>query len=127
MAKKARARTRVTWYGVKSLYRWHASGRPRAKDARFDARVSLVEERVVLFQARTFGEAIRAAEKEARAYVKGKHVNPYGQQVRIRYLGAVDAFQMFGPPGRLVEVFSNTELVPKRVPDRVVVDRRMGS
>ena len=71
-------------------------------------------------------EAIRAAEKEARAYAKLDYVNPYGQRVVMRYLGACETFELFDPPGHAREVFSTTELVSKRVPDRLVIDRRMG-
>ena len=126
MGRKARSKNRVRWYGVKSLYRSFAIGRPRAVDSRFDRRVTMVEERVVLFKARSFEESIRAAEVEAREYAKSRHVNPYGQQVRVRYLGAVDAFELIGGPSHKGEVFSTTALVPKRVGDRTVVNRRLG-
>jgi hypothetical protein len=126
MARKPRIKNRVRWYGVKSVYRSFANGRPRAVDSSFDPRVTMVEERIVLFKARTFAEAIRAAEAEAREYAKSRHVNPFGQQVRVRYLRAVDAFELFDSPRHRGEVFSTTELVPKRVADREVVDRRIG-
>ena len=124
-AKAKRAR-KAAWYGVKTLFRTAAAGRPVARDAAYDARVSLVEERVVLFKARGFAAAIRAAESEARRYARHRYVNPYGQRVVTRYLGACNAFELFETPGVRAEVFSMTEVVPKQVSDRAVVDRRLG-
>jgi Domain of unknown function (DUF4288) len=112
----------AAWYGVKTLFRTEAVGKPIARDAAYDSTVSLVEERVVLFRARSFGAAIRAAEREARRYARRGYVNPYGPRVLTRYLGACDAFELFGAPGERAEVFSMTEVVPKRVPDQAVVD-----
>ena len=68
----------------------------------------------------------KAAEAEARRYAGRRHVNPYGQQVITRYLGACDAFELFEPPGENAEVFSTTDVVPKRMPDRQVIEQRMG-
>jgi Domain of unknown function (DUF4288) len=124
-AGKRRAST-AAWYGVKTLFRTEAVGKPIARDLAYDATVSLVEERVVLFRARGFDEAIRAAEKEARQYARDRHVNPYGQRVVRRYLGVCDAFELFEAPGVRAEVFSMTEIVSKRVSDRTVVDQRFG-
>ena len=126
--KKAKAKraSKVAWYGVKTLFRTAAVGKPTARDDAYDARVTLVEERVVLLKARGFGAAIRAAEGEARRYARRRHVNPYGQRVVRRYLGACNAFELFEAPGVRAEVFSMTEVVPRRVSDRTVVDRRLG-
>jgi hypothetical protein len=101
-------------------------GKPIARDPAYDGTVSVVEERVVLFKARGFGAAIRAAEKEARHYARHRHVNPYGQRVVTRYLGACDAFELFKAPDARAEVFSTTEVVSKRVTDRTIVDQRLG-
>lgn len=116
----------LEWYGVKTLFRTVAVGRPSARDAAYDASVSLVEERVVLFKARSFDEAIRAAEKEAREYARLRVVNPYGQRVVVRYLRACDAFELFDTPGVGAEVFSATEVVSKRISDRAIVERHLG-
>ena len=114
------------WYGVKTVFRKVAVGRPSARDSAFDRTVSLVEERVVLFKARNFDKAVRAAEKEARAYARRRYVNPYGQRVVMRYLGACDAFELFDTPGATAEVFSTTEVVPKRISNRAIIDQRLG-
>jgi hypothetical protein len=54
-------------------------------------------------------------------------VNPYGQQVITRYLGACDAFELFDTPGEKAEVFSATDVVSKDVPDQHVVEQCLGS
>ncbi|MBI5366462.1 MAG: DUF4288 domain-containing protein [Planctomycetes bacterium] len=125
-AKPKRA-IKPAWYGVKTLFRMEAVGKPVARDIAYDATVSLVEERVVLFKARGFAAAIRAAEREARRYARLRYVNPYGQRVSMRYLGACEAFELYEAPGEQAEVFSTTEVVSKRIPDRTVVDQRLGA
>ena len=80
----------------------------------------------MLFKARSFDEAIRAAEKEAREYARLRVVNPYGQRVVVRYLRACDAFELFDTPGVGAEVFSATEVVSKRISDRAIVERHLG-
>lgn len=115
------------WFGVKTLYRTEARGRPKARDSHYAENVTLVEERVVIVRARSFDEAIGKAEKEAREYAKARHRNPYGQQVVTRYLGYCDAYDMSpDDPASGVEVYSATEVVPARVTDRGVVARSIG-
>ena len=114
------------WYGVKTIYRTKAIGKPRHADARFDAEGTLIEERVVLFRARNFDEAIRKAGKEAHAYSTASYRNIYGQRVVQRYLGACDAYELFESPAASIEVFSSTEVVPGSVSNREVLNRRLG-
>ena len=115
------------WYGVKTLYRSSALGPPSSTDAAYDSKATLVEERIVLFQARGFKEAIRSAEKEARAYARGSHINPYGQRVTMRYLGVCDAYHLFYPPAAGAEVFSTSEVVGSAVSSKAIIERRMGA
>jgi len=114
----------LRWFGGKTLYRTSALGRPKATDRYYDPSTALLEERVVLFKARNFDEAIRKAEREAGAYATGSHLNPYGQQVKTVYLGCVDAFELFDPPAQGVEVFSATELIRKRTDTKTVTERK---
>ena len=111
---------------MKSLFRVSAVGRPKATDSAYDPKMTMVEERVVLYRSRSFGEAIRAAERDAREYARGNHTNPYGQQVVTRYLGACDAYWLFGPPSARQEVYSSTEVIPKRVSNRAVIAQYLG-
>jgi hypothetical protein len=96
-----------------------------------------VEERVVLLRARSFDEALRKGESEAKAYAKAYQLdsigrrpatlrNPYGQPLLARYLGAIDVYEMSEPPNAGVEVFSSTSLISSVMSDRALVDARFG-
>ena len=119
--------TRWAWYAVKTLYRTTATGLPARRDAHLDRNATLVEERVVLVRARSFDEAIRKGEKEARDYARGaSYRNPYGQRVATRYLGECDAFQLAADPAHGREVYSRTEIVSADVSTEAVVERLLG-
>jgi hypothetical protein len=113
------------WYGVKTAYRVEASGKPSKKDAAYDPEATLAEERVVLFKARSFDEAISKAEKEALVY-ESTYTNVYGEEVSCRYVGVCDAFEMPDEPKAGVEVFSSTRLVSRKVSNREVVNDIFG-
>jgi len=120
-------RTAWEWYGVKTLHRVAASGRPTATDKDYSPTMTLVEERVVIVKARSFKEAIQRAELEAKAYSRlCRHRNRYGQQVRSRYLGYCDAYLCDDGPKHGTEVYSSTEVVSRRVPDRAIISRLIG-
>ena len=127
MAVRRKSKQTVRWFGVKTLYRTTAQGRPRSIDEHYDPNVTMVEERVLVFRARSFHLAIRAAEREAREYAHGRCTNLYGQRVLTKYLGACDAFELSGSPGDCSEVYSRTELVSRRKRDRHVVDTLLGA
>lgn len=111
------------WFGVKTVYRTTAKGKPHGTDRFYDPDFSLVEERVVLFRARNQPEAMKRAEREAQAYAAQLRTrNPYGQQLVTRYLGAMDCYGMFDDlDGSGSEVFSSTQVVSRRTPDRKIV------
>jgi hypothetical protein len=89
--------------------------------------MTLVEERIVVLKARSFEEAIRRGEVEAKKYARQcQHRNPYGQQVRSRYLGYCDVYVFDDPPGDNTEVFSTTEVVCGKSSDRAVLRRVIG-
>ena len=121
-----RRTSKLCWFGAKLLFRSKSSGKPLATDSTYDPNSTLVEERVVLFKARDFNHAIRMAEKEARSYARHWRVNPFGQRVITRYLGACHAFKLFNTPAEGVEVFSSTEVIPQRVSDNAVIDQYLG-
>jgi hypothetical protein len=58
------------WYGVKTLHRTQPIGRPVGRDKLYARAITLVEERVVILEARSFEEAIRRGEAEARKYAR---------------------------------------------------------
>ena len=113
---------------MRTLYRLAAEGTPKSRDRHFDPESTLIEDRVVLFQAIDFDDAIAQGIKEGRSYCRQtKFVNLYGQKVRMRFLDACDAFKIFeGKPAAGIEAYSSTELAPASVSDRAVVKRRMG-
>lgn len=115
-------RNTLRWFGVKTLYRVQAVGRPRARDRYFDASLTLVEERVVVFRARSHDEAIRKAEREAKEYAgAAMDRNPYGQRRKHRFLGALNSYEMLDPPAARTEVYSDTFLVRKETSDHQVI------
>jgi hypothetical protein len=120
---------KAVWYGVRTLYRLIAEGRPKSRDKHYDREATLIEERIVLFQATSFDSAITQALKDARAYCRRtRFTNPYGQRVRMRFLGACDAFEMFDlKPAPGSEVYSSTALVRASVSDSNIVNGRMGT
>ncbi len=112
----------------KTLYRTSLRGRAVRKDKHFEEDVSLVEERVVLFKARSFDEAIRRAEVEGHAYAARRpHANRYGQRVEMTFLEACDAFRLFEQPGHGREVYSRTEVIREKVSDAAVIDQLLGA
>lgn len=111
------------WFGVKTLYRTRASGRPHTRDRHYDPEATLIEERIVLIRATDFGQALKAAKREALRYGRKDHENLYGQRVQTRFLGVCDAFELFDPPGPQREVYSRTELVSRRITNAAVVKR----
>lgn len=126
------AKKKTAWYGVRTLYRICAEGAPKKRDHRYDPKSTLIEDRVVLFHACGLDDAIVQAKKEASAYCRQtNYVNLYGQRVRMRSLGAYDAYEICemkpGQPGAGSEVFSTTGVVPAAVSDSVIVSRRMGT
>jgi Domain of unknown function (DUF4288) len=119
---------RWTWYAVKTLYRTSARGRPVRRDANFDPKATLIEERVVLIRARSFDEAIRRGEDEAREYASGPtYCNPYGQRVTTKYLEVCDAFNLFNEPANRHEVYSRTEIVTAEASAAAVIKRLFGA
>src|SRR6266404_8331606 len=110
----------ISWYGVKTIYRSRCSGktsRPKGRTA-----TTVVEERVVIFRARSFAEAIRKAEKEAKEYCNWEYTNPFGQKVKTKYLGACDAFILFDPPKSGTEVYSGMNAIDPTISDAKVIE-----
>ena len=114
------------WFGVKTLTRWEAIGKPKSIDKNFDADATLIEERVVLIKARNFDEAIKKGEKEAKNDLS-EYKNFYGQKVKQRYLEVCDAFELFDEPNENgIEVFSSTEIISSKIEDSVMIESKFG-
>jgi Domain of unknown function (DUF4288) len=127
-AQGVAAKSKLAWYGVRTLFRLMAIGKPKALDRHFDPMSTLVEDRVVLFRADGFDSAIKQAEVDALHYCKRtRFVNIYGQSVRLKFLHAVDAYSL--PDDELsggCEVYSSTAISPRSVSNAVLVAERFG-
>ncbi len=116
---------KLSWFGVKTLYRSRATGRPTSR-LWLQADAALLEERVVLFRARSFADALSKAEREAVRYSADTHTNPYGQIVSTKYLGVADAYALYDDPASGVEVFSATELISTKETIPSLIVRKFG-
>jgi len=115
----------ISWYGVKTIYRSRCSGKtPRPKGG---TPSTVVEERVVIFRARSFAEAIKKGEKEAKEYCNWKYTNPFGQKVKTKYLGACDAFILLDPPKSGTEVYSGMNVADPKISDSRVIENSFGN
>ena len=109
------------WFCVKTLYRAYADGRPEKPDLIYDPDATLVEERNLLFKAKNKREAIMKAEREAKDYAEqSQYINPYGQNVRTRYLGYHDIWEIDGGLADKQEIFCMSRVMSKKVSDSKV-------
>jgi len=97
----------LAWYGVRCFFEWRGPGKKRRR---------AYEERITLWQASGFDEAISKAAAEARAYV---NEDGYTGPGPVRQLALVQAYLMNedSAPGEGVEVFSmlrESDKTPKR-------------
>lgn len=126
-AKVRHRRVSWKWYAVRSLYRLVALGEPKKRDANFSPGATLVEERLVLIQARNAEEAFSIAKKEGKAYTKSiQCTNGYGQKVQARMLKALDAYELDSLPKSGEEFFSSMEEIDSSVPDECICERPIG-
>jgi hypothetical protein len=117
------------WYCVKTVFRTEVFGRAKKKDRSYKAGLSGVEERLVLFRARNSDEALDKAAKEAREYALGSgrnRINVYGQTIKTRRLECQEAFELFDLPGNGEEIWSSTEITPKKVSDSQIILAKFG-
>ena len=87
---------RLSWYAVRCLFEWRGPGKKRRR---------IYEERITLWHASSFDEAILKAEAEASDYLNGDDETGRGP---IRYLALAQAYLLDegAVPGEGVEVFS---------------------
>jgi hypothetical protein len=120
------AKPKLTWYGVRTLFRMVATGKPTIIDEHFDPTSTLVEDRVVLFRTDSFDSAIEQAEGEALNYcTRTRFVNIYGQTVRLKFLRAVDAYSVANDePSPGCEVYSSTSIYPRSLSNADLLAQR---
>jgi hypothetical protein len=118
---------KMSWYGIKTLYRTTATGQPTHVDDDFDNAFELIEERVILCEAMGIDEAIQAAETLAQEYAHAvSYANIYGQTVTTSYLGACDAYAIEGALSHGSEAYSATRLVGEEVSNEDLIDQMLG-
>lgn len=115
------------FYTVKTIFRITAVGRPNATDMRYRKNLDMIEERIVIIKARSFDEAIKKGEIEARKYASSSPpINPYGQKIIQRYIGSIDVFEPFEDFKENKEIYSSTQLIPATWTNKTVADRILG-
>ena len=115
-------------FSVKTIYRTSVSGAPKVIDENYRDNYDLLEERIVTLKARNFDEAISKGEKKAIKYaLETKYLNPYGQKVSQKYIGSIDAFELFENFEANIEVYSTTFIVENSVTNDEITNNIMGN
>jgi hypothetical protein len=88
--------TATSWYSVRCLFQWRGPGKKKRR---------VYEERITLWRAASFEEAIAKAEAEAIEYLADED-EPTRRP--FRYLSLAQAYRMseWDDPGEGIEVFS---------------------
>lgn len=115
----------MKWFSVKTLYRWSETV-PASDTTTKNENPILLEERVVLFKARSIESAIKKAEKEAEAYSTVLVKNSYGHDIQVQYLGCCEAFEMFDNPEDGKEIYSQTNIYPSSLKKEDAIELRFG-
>lgn len=114
-------------FAIKTLYRTTAMKKPKKTDKYYRKNLDLIEERIVTVKARNFDEAIAKGEKEAIQYAsETKYINPYGQKVKQKYIGSIDAFEPYDKLKANREVFSATYLCKTSITNAKLTNNLMG-
>ena len=114
-------------FAIKTLYRTIATDKPTKTDKYYRENIDLIEERIVTVKARNFNEAITKGEREAKKYAsKTEYINPYGQKVKQKFIGSIDAFEPFDKIKANIEVFSTTYLSKSSVSNDKLTNNVMG-
>ncbi len=112
---------------MRTLYRSVAVGKPKGDAKHYDADATLLEDRVVLFQAKDSEAAVEQAIADARLHCSEPIVNIYGQKVNRRFLEVCESYEIVDlRPVAGTEVYSNMEVLPADLSDSKIVTRRMG-
>jgi hypothetical protein len=86
-----------SWYSVKGLFRWYFKS---------NGKTERIEERIVLFRANDFDEALDLAEYEAKKYCAADRKANF----RIEPVGWWHAYWLGDQPASGVEVFSRSSI-----------------
>ena len=119
---------RQRWFAVRTLYRTKAIGKPRVSSPYYDSDSTSLEERVVLFRARSPEDALKQGLREGLRYASSvEMMNVYGQKLRTKMLKRCDTFDLFDQALKSgMEVHSSTRFLPKSVTDREIATQLFG-
>ena len=94
----------------------------------YDPDSTSLEERVVLFRARSAEDALKQGQTEGLRYASEvEMVNAYGQKLRTKLLHRRDAFELFEEKVKSgMEVYSSTRPLPKFVSDQKIALQLLG-
>lgn len=113
-------------FAVRTFYRTAPIGRPRQRDQFYLAAVVAVEERIVLFRAKSGKGALKQATAEGRKYATAVLRNRYGQRVVTKLLKRAEAYELNERPGQGVEIFSAVELTAPAEQAGSILARKVG-
>lgn len=90
-------------------------------------KIILVEERIVLLQARNHDSAINKARRECEKYANETYLNMYGKNVKSTLLDCFDSFELLeSPRSTIAEVYSMTEVMEKPMSKSDLLDKYFG-
>ena len=94
----------------------------------YDPDSTSLEERVVLFRARSPEDALKQGRTEGLRYAReGQRVNAHGQKVRTKLIDRWEAFDLFDQVVKSgAEVYSSTRHLPRTVSDRKIALQLLG-
>ena len=115
----------MKWFAVRTFYVYEIVKKKKSVAVPGPSGKSFYEERVVLFKAKDFSEALEKAEADAKSYQEA-YENPYGEKIKVRYLLTADSFELSDKPDMGVEVYSFTEVSDKVRSLRAYLDAKLG-
>ncbi len=108
------------WFGARTAFSYRVEGNASAP--------RVFEQRVVVFRAPTFEEAMVLSEKEADSYARRMSVrNSDGEEVRVEYLGYCNVFEIGDALEDGVEVHSQLTVHPTHVAEDELLNRFVGT
>ena len=117
----------MRWFAIRTFVRTKPSGLPKKRDRYFNPTIASIEERIVLFRARSGRTALKKGRAEAFRYARAfRHENMYGQKVVATLLPFAEAFELFDAPSDGVEVFSTIEVTNTSEDSRSALRRKIG-
>ena len=116
----------MPWFAVRTFIRSKPTGRAKERDDAFRPGIASIEERIVLFQARTGKSALTKGRAEAERYAREQTTNTYGQRVIKTVLPFAETYELFDDPANGTEVFSSIEIIDSSETTSRILRRKVG-